>query len=321
MKKLVLSLILIFPLLGYSQVEMEYPHCGCVDYIDEITPFLNGSYERKCSNELVEKGQFSDGMKIGVWESFSVNGQKIREFNYDDSGALNGKVKSYYANGTMKLEGEFVANKKSGTWTYYNSRGKPQKQGTYEDGKAVGVWRIYDKKGKKEEIVFDFSENKYLQDNPSLRYFENEEIIQNDNKGEWYILYYPELGESVGYEPIEHLGLAIDLYVNNLELPLEFWDTYVSYNYESTLIFEEGILSTVEVREIGNHLDETTTLPFLVITNEKDKIRQIEHSDFSKKMLEFKIKEALYITGPFKPDASTVVLYTPFVVNDIKNRR
>lgn len=321
MNKVVLSLILMFPLLICAQIEIEHSHCNCIDYIDAIEPVLSGSYERKCDEQLIEKGQFLGGDKIGLWESYSMTGEKIREFNYNDSGRLNGVVRLYYSDGTMKLEGDFIDNKREGIWTYFTNRGKLQKQGEYKEGVPTGIWRIYNEKGKKEEIVYDYSISTYVKNNSALRYFENEEIIQNDNKGEWFILFYPDIEESDDFSPIESIGLLMDEYVNHVEIPLEFWDTYASYNYESKLIYENGALSDIEVIEIDGHLDGVAALPLIVITNEKDKLQRVEHSDFSKKMLEYKIKEALYLSGPLIEPKDTVVLYTPFVVNQIKNRR
>ncbi|MEM7296985.1 MAG: hypothetical protein AAF391_01830 [Bacteroidota bacterium] len=76
----------------------------------------------------------------------------------------------------------------------------------------------------------------------------------------------------------------------------------------------------MEIEEIDNHLDGIATLPFLVITNEQNKLQRVEHSELSKQLLEYKIKEALYLSGPFIGDQEKVILYTPFVVNEIKNR-
>ncbi|MEM7296984.1 MAG: hypothetical protein AAF391_01825 [Bacteroidota bacterium] len=239
MKYLTLSIILIFPLLAYTQVEVSYEHCDCVDNIEAIEPALSGIYERTCSGELIEKGQFKDGKKVGLWESFSLTGKKIREFNYDDNGLLHGKMSLFYADGTKKLEGEFEENKRVGNWGYYNNRGKLQKEGAFEDGKPVGTWKIYNAKGKKEAIVYDFAEGEYVQNSPELKYFENEEIIKNDNKGEWFILFYPDVEGSEAFRSVEHLRLAMDMHIKHLEIPLEFWDTYASYLYQSTLVFED----------------------------------------------------------------------------------
>ena len=59
MKKLILGLIWTFTFtvsFGQSSFKLEY--CNCIDKIDQITPLLDGKYERVCDGKTIETGVF-----------------------------------------------------------------------------------------------------------------------------------------------------------------------------------------------------------------------------------------------------------------------
>ncbi|WMI68229.1 toxin-antitoxin system YwqK family antitoxin [Mangrovimonas sp. YM274] len=113
MKKLILGLIITFTInISFGQTE-KFDYCNCQDQIDQITPVLNGNFERKCNGILIEKGKFVNGLKNGEWKTYNRKGTLIRKLNYEN-GILSGKVELFYVNGKQKLAGQFEKGNKEG---------------------------------------------------------------------------------------------------------------------------------------------------------------------------------------------------------------
>lgn len=140
MKKLILGLITALAVnisLGQQTEKLDY--CNCQDQFDQITPDLNGKYERTCNDVLIEKGGFVGGLKDGVWITFSRKGKLIRKLNYD-RGLLSGKVELFYLNGKPKVIGQFENGNKIGQWSYYTKKGKILSEGSFENNKPIDIW-------------------------------------------------------------------------------------------------------------------------------------------------------------------------------------
>ena len=60
---------------------------------------------------------------------------------------LDGPYKSYFENGNIKSEGQFVNNKSTGIWKYYYQNGRLRMQGQVGNGKNVGQWDYYYENG------------------------------------------------------------------------------------------------------------------------------------------------------------------------------
>ena len=110
------------------------------------------------------------------------------------------------------------------------------------------------------------------------------------------------------------------MFMTQMEVPLEIWDTYLSLNYQATLIFENGRMSEVSLIKLDDHLHDVPEQNFIIITNEKSELSRVQHTDLSIRLLEYKIKEALWLTGPYVNTEDSIVLYVPYVVNEIINR-
>jgi len=77
---------------------------------------------------------------------YDTDQQKVREeFTVDSKGnnILNGPYKSFYQEGGIKSEGQFVKNKSTGLWKYYYKNGNLRMQGNIADGKSSGQWEYY----------------------------------------------------------------------------------------------------------------------------------------------------------------------------------
>lgn len=320
MKQITLLILLLTSIQLLSQVEVEYPHCNCTDQIDQFEPIVSGKYKRVCDKKVIETGAFENDLKVGKWETFSLKGNKIREFNYT-SGKLDGVAKAFYADGKPKFSGHFKNNKREGNWTYYNPKGKLIQSLTFIDGKLTELHEVLNLKGKKKEVAYDYTKGKYTSNNPKYRYYQNEQILQNDNKGEWFILYHAD--DTKYYESKAHLSYALmnDIFTSNLEIPIELWDTYVNGNYKAVYNFTEDGQSNIDIVKLDTHAEGIPQFTFIAITNEISKLKSVEPSEFSMFLLEHKILEALYLSGPFEVEGSDLEIYVPFVLNKIKGRK
>ncbi len=83
-------------------------------------------------------------------KSYYENSESVKEEFYvtsKDNNTLNGPYKSFFKNGNLKSEGQFVNNQSTGIWKYYFENGQLRMQGEIENGKGVGEWQYYFENG------------------------------------------------------------------------------------------------------------------------------------------------------------------------------
>jgi len=299
MKNLYLALITIltFSLCSGQSIE-KLSYCNCVDKIDQLTPMLDGKFERVCNSKVIETGIFKSGKKDGEWVSYNKKGVVLKKVNYLN-GQLSGTSQIFFTNGTPRLNANFNLGEKVGKWTYYTSKGKILIDGEFESGKPINSWTVYDKKGKAPLIQYDFNSAKYLI-NQTVELHKDNDIVQNDNTGEYYILRYPKRPISSGTLPFGGLYLSSDLFVELMEVPLDYWDTYINYKYTAKFFTNADNKTTIALEQINNHTGDNVPLfPFIIRTNDDNKLKKVNHSDLSKQLLSFKILETLnfYLRG------------------------
>lgn len=303
--------------LSFSQHIQKMEHCGCVDEVQTIAPVLEGNYSRHCNGKLIESGAFTEGVKTGEWSTRSAKGQLIRRFHYV-KGKLHGNVSVFYPDGTIKLQAAFSQGLPDSSWTYYTPKGKPWVTGKYTDGEPVGLWTIADKKGNSPVVEYDFTKNQAGK-NGDPAFLRNRAIVKNDNTHQYFILYYPDRIGAKEPSPLGGYHFASDLFVQLMEVPLDYWDTYVSYKYKWKVSLTTSHVATHSVSVIDDHLnDEVPVLPFIINTNRDGKLKRVEHSELSRKLLDYKIREALSLLPPWinQGEASAEV-YVPYVINQI----
>ena len=300
----------------FAQQTEKLDYCDCIVKIAQISPTLNGKYERTCKGTLIETGNFKEGKKDGEWITYSKKGTVIRRINYSD-GKLNGKCEAYYINGTNKLKASFTDDKQDGSWVYFTSKGKMLMQGDYDHGKPINTWTINDEKGNKAAIQYDFNTAKYIINN-EVKLHKNGNIIQNENTGEYYILIYPNRNTAGGTAPLGGFLLSSDLFTDFVEIPLDYWDTYINYWYLAKFHVTANNESSFSIDTTNNITDTKIIYPFLVNTNPNSKIKRIDHTELSKQLLAFKIKEAVSFLPPWiYKDSSDINIYIPYVINRI----
>lgn len=314
-----LLLLFLFSSLSYSQVTVDIDYCNCKDKIDEITPELNGKFERTCAGTLIETGSFINGLKTGEWTTYSKKGTVIRRINYN-AGRLDGKSEVFFITGEPRLSANFDDGKQTGKWTWYSSNGGILLSGDYVAGKPVGVWTINDSKGKQPVISYNYDNDEYLKKGKSWLH-KNKQIIKNDNTGEYFILFSPanRPAEPSGTAPLGGFKYASDIFIDMLEIPLDYWDTLINYKYKATFNVESDNSSSFSIEIIPDHMpDETPIFPMIVSTNKDSKLKKDEPGELSKKLLSYKLNEALSFTPPWiKGGQAKVEVYVPYVINKI----
>ena len=313
-------LVLFFIVSSYSQELQTIEHCKCVDKVDVASSELHGNYERICKKKIIEKGSYNKGVKTGEWLSYSSKGQLIRRINYLD-GNLNGNSEFYYPSGKIKLKASFINNDKHGVWKYFTEEGKIYLEGEYSQNKPINTWIIKDLKGSETLVEYDFTSSIY-EINKKIEYHKSWDFIQNDNNELYSIMLFPEREDFEGSKPLGGFQFANDLLLELMQVPIDFWDTYLNFNYNITIDIKEDNSYMISVKEI-NPKDEVEGNPvyaYILKTNDAKKLDKVEHSKLSKQLLEQKINETLNFMPPwiFKGN-STIEITMPFFLNQIQN--
>jgi antitoxin component YwqK of YwqJK toxin-antitoxin module len=317
-----MKITLIIPFIFFlnsinSQVKFKYPHCNCEDIIEQAEPTLNGTYKRVCNGIVIEQGLFLNGNKDGNWKSWSKTGKLIKNINYSN-GKLIGTFQLFYLNGKKKFTGSFNNGMKDGVWSYFNNKEKVIKTGLYENGTPRGIWKIYDFKGKNELIVYNYDDSSYISNSEDVLYFEPNAIIQNENSEEWFIRHQFNKHEKNKIKPIEGFLLSNDFYTNLIEIPYEIWDTYFQHDLTTEVTFNNKEISTIQIdTSITNDIVKPT-YTFLISTNSEDKLSKVEHTEFTKKLLEHKLIETLWLMGPWIGVGESQKIRATFVINKFK---
>jgi len=139
-----------------------------LDSYNEITSLSDG--------KLLEKGFYKNGLKNGEWLYYTwdlIDNCFYGLSNLDDkiilnykNGILVGKYQCYYNNNQIKTQGNYLNNKKNGSWIFFEENGykaleivfdkgirtgshkefregKIYTEGQYEKGTMDGLWKYY----------------------------------------------------------------------------------------------------------------------------------------------------------------------------------
>jgi len=322
MKSLIFGLLTSFIVnISFGQQTEKFDYCNCQDKIEQISPFLNGQFERKCNGILIEKGNFIDGLKNGEWITYSRKGKLIRKLNYTN-GLLDGEVELFYVNGKPKLTGQFEKGNKIGKWVYYTEKGKILAEGSYDNNKPIDIWTINDKKGKKTMIQYDYTSNKFLV-NSTAPYHKDKDIIQNENTEEWYILRSPDKKYSSKSEPLGGYSFANYMFIELVEIPEVLWDTYLYNIYKTNFkITEQNVVTFDCTLYTGSLLKNPKEITFLTYTDPASQLKKVSLSELESKLLDLKINEAINLMPPWiyneEPEEE---VYIHYVINENMHRK
>jgi hypothetical protein len=286
MTKTLLTLVIFsFTNSLFSQQIEKLDYCNCIDKIEN-----DGKYERNCNEKTTTVGSFKNDLPDGEWISYNYKGGLISKINYSE-GKFNGLLELYFMNGKVKFSGSFINGKKNGVWKYYNEKGTVVIDGEYEMDKPINIWTVKDKKGKKIVTQYDYANSKYILN-------EVEEKLK-------------------GSTLLGGVFLSYDLFIENAEVPIDFWDTYADLKYLARYQIEENSSSTFILNEENGKSSNTTiTFSSNIKTDPESKLHKIEHNKLSKKLLYYRILKALSVLPPwiYKGEKETTI-YIPYKVN------
>lgn len=99
----------------YYWFKSQKVHSSQGDYGGEL---LDGAYLKYYyTNQLAEKGKFTNGIKSGAWKSWYKNGQLATTENWNN-GRLSGKYVFYDSIGNIISRGNYKNGLRSGSWIY-----------------------------------------------------------------------------------------------------------------------------------------------------------------------------------------------------------
>ena len=122
----------------------------------------------KYLNSGLMEGEFLEGLKHGLWQTFNRIGQPLM-IGYYDRGKKNGKFEQWYDDGKKRhreLIATFVNDQYDGVYKEWYENGRKSIVGTYKNGKEQGVYTEWHENGKKA------LQTKYINGIPDGRYRE-----------------------------------------------------------------------------------------------------------------------------------------------------
>ena len=318
MKQYVLLLVLgLITPFGFAQTNTNYSHCDCVE-----TTSASDEYQLKCGDVIIEQGKYQNGKRIVDWVTRSSGGTIIIKAHYTD-GVLDGTYEQFHFKGKPKLTAHFQKGVPAGQWTYFNDKGKIIKVGSFSDGLPTGIWTIYDKNAKKVVAQYDFDNKAEKVSGREARYLNKGAIARDDASGEWMVLHFPNRNIKSQIEPLGGYLLAGDFFLDYMNIPSMFMNTYAHYEFIAKLKVSNGVVSVVDIieRSKTDRFDYSSpSFPFIVQTNAPNKVSNVQHSEESAKLLKDRLHEVISISGPWITNGyeGTFEIQLPFVLNDIQ---
>jgi uncharacterized protein len=144
---------------GKLESEGKYTKSGTLDgtwrwYFEDgsirrIQSFIagmeDGEYqEYDETGRQIVKGQYAEGLEEGDWVFDFVNSKEIGSYK---GGARFGKWKTFYSDGTLKFEGDYIDDNLNGKADWYWPTGKLKDQGNYVNGSREGDWISFNEDG------------------------------------------------------------------------------------------------------------------------------------------------------------------------------
>ena len=105
------------------------------------------TYHDDAKTILHEEYFINTGKKEGIYKSYWYNGQLCIEVNYID-GLRNGIYKLYHFNGQLWEEVNYISGKENGIYKSYHENGQLGNEVNYIGGKINGIYKSYYNNGK-----------------------------------------------------------------------------------------------------------------------------------------------------------------------------
>ncbi|HNY07150.1 MAG TPA: hypothetical protein PLG86_03815 [Bacteroidales bacterium] len=116
------------------------------DYYPDGKPKTVASYKNNIPEGV--RREYSEEGKVVAGYTFK-NGVKMAEGIVDDEGVKDGPWKEFFADGSLKSQGVYNADKRTGEWKFFHQNGQLEQTGKYNKaGKPEGLWQWYFADGK-----------------------------------------------------------------------------------------------------------------------------------------------------------------------------
>ena len=179
-------------------------------YVDDILqPEAEEIQKLETQNEYYPDGKvkisamFRNGVPEGIKREYKSDGTIEKAYLYKngviigegivmEDGNRDGHWKDYYADGSLKAEGNYDNGKQIGEWKYYHSNGKTEQTGKFnKQGKYEGTWKWYFDNG---QLLKEERYRNGLRDGLSTEYDETGKVItegefvDGNEDGPWFEL-------------------------------------------------------------------------------------------------------------------------------------
>jgi antitoxin component YwqK of YwqJK toxin-antitoxin module len=165
---------------------------------DETEIEISNKYNQK--GTLIYSGAYRQNVPVGVHRQFGPDGKIINALVYNDNGLLvsqgivdeagnfNGRWKDFYADSTVKAEGQYTNNRRTGSWKFYNIQGKLEQTGSYNAGRPDGIWKWFYPGGavlREEEYFQGEREGAYTEYTENGDIITTGEYLAGEKNGPW----------------------------------------------------------------------------------------------------------------------------------------
>ncbi|MEI7662416.1 MAG: toxin-antitoxin system YwqK family antitoxin [Bacteroidota bacterium] len=177
-------------------------------YVDDVLqPEAEEIQKLEVQNEYYPDGKikisamFRNGVPEGITREYNTDGMVEKSYLYKngvvigtgimkDDGSRDGYWKDFYADGSLKSEGNYDNGKQVGEWKYYHPNGKIEQTGRFsKQGKLDGRWRWYFETGqllKEENYRNGFKEGLSSEYDETGRVIEEGEFVNGNEDGPWF---------------------------------------------------------------------------------------------------------------------------------------
>ena len=105
------------------------------------------TYYQESTDTISTVEQYKNGVPYGSWKTFYKNGQLAHELNYV-AGKKDGKVKEFSEDGKLIFEIQYKSGLEEGLSVLYYPDGRIREKGMYKKGERDGTWQQFETDGK-----------------------------------------------------------------------------------------------------------------------------------------------------------------------------
>ena len=167
---------------------------------EEITrlDILNEYYS---GGRIKASGTYRNGVAEGIRREYDTTGKIVRSFIYKngivtgegivkEDGSRDGHWKEFYADGSLRSEGDYKQGKPIGEWNYFYPDGKLEQHGKYTNsGKLTGNWKWYFNNGQlmlEEEYIDGEKDGMHTEYDEKSKIIEQGEYLKGLEDGPWF---------------------------------------------------------------------------------------------------------------------------------------